>query len=75
VESWFGRDQVRPPSAENENMTGSANPGTSRNWVQVRYTRPKNGELGFRSAQMSSLSLKMKPFFATARIGSYQLAP
>ena len=77
AESWFGRDQVAPPSAENVTMIGSPKNVKTlpRNCVQETYTRPKKGEDGFLSAQTSSLSLNLKPWPPAATTGASQLTP
>src|SRR5215472_14130143 len=77
AESWRSFDHVFPPSSENTTRTGSPKNVNAlpRNWVQLTYTRPKNGELGFRSTHTSSLSLNRKPCPFAAITGSGQLTP
>src|SRR5882724_344999 len=77
AESWRSFDHVFAPSSENTTRTGSPkNVDTlPRNWVHEAYSRPKNGELGFLSAQISSLSLNLKPCPFAAMTGSDQVTP
>src|SRR2546428_12992943 len=48
AESWFGVDQLAPPSAENVTITGSPKKGNRlpRNWAHGAQTRPKNAQTG-----------------------------
>ena len=57
-------------------MGSAGNWFAERNCVQVTKTRPKNGLLGFLSAQISSLSLKLLGFsFVKAITGALHVTP
>jgi hypothetical protein len=76
-ESCVGGENDAPPSAETETITGSAGScSAERNWVQLTYTRPKNGLVASLSAQIDSLSLKLFGLLLVAAMtGALQVRP
>src|SRR2546428_13631410 len=61
AESWFGLDQVAPPSSENVTMIGSPKNEKTlpRNCVQDTYTRPKTRRDRFFASPTSSLPFEL----------------